>query len=175
MSSSNTDLAQWVTCGFAAQAIGHKARQLAGRNGFSLSDRDDLEQELRLHLLRRLGSFDPQVAHWNVFVRTLLERHAATLVARAYYSVNHARLIRFCDVLKSGTATDYEDQPISLLWQFLVSSAPASRNRGVRRIRYAKTERALLAFLHGEHISCLRGMEGELFPLPEEVNAQAAA
>lgn len=71
-----------VTSGFAARAIGQKARQLAGQRGFSLSEREDIEQELRLHLLRRLAKFDPQVAPWNVFVRTLVERHAATLVMR---------------------------------------------------------------------------------------------
>jgi RNA polymerase sigma-70 factor (ECF subfamily) len=55
---------------------------LAGRHGFSISDRDDIEQELRLHLLRRLAKFDPDIAPWNAFVQTLLERHAATLVAQ---------------------------------------------------------------------------------------------
>jgi len=105
-------------------------------------------------------------------VATALTR---SVVARAYYSVDHARLIRFCDVLKSGTATDQEDNPIALLWQFLVGAAPTSNARGMRRIRYAKIERALLAFLRREQISCLRAMDSELFPLPEEIARGAAA
>jgi RNA polymerase sigma-70 factor, ECF subfamily len=85
MSLSTTtavNLEQWVTSGFAARAIRQKAKQLAGRSGFSLSEQEDIEQELRLHLLRRLSKFDPHVAPWNVFVRTLVERHTATLVAQ---------------------------------------------------------------------------------------------
>jgi RNA polymerase sigma-70 factor (ECF subfamily) len=78
--SFESNFAEQVISGFADRAIRYKARQLAGRHGFSLSEREDLEQEFRLLLLRRLASFDPHVAHWNVFVRTLLERHAATLI-----------------------------------------------------------------------------------------------
>lgn len=80
--SSATGLADLVTSGFAARAIRQKARQLAGRSGFSISEQDDIEQELRLHLFRRLPKFNPQVAHWNVFVRTLVERHTATLATQ---------------------------------------------------------------------------------------------
>ncbi len=87
MPSSTTDLRNLVTSGFADRAICQKARQLAGRNGFSVSERQDIEQELRLHLLRRLAKFDPDIAHWNVFVRTVLERRAASLVARRQASI----------------------------------------------------------------------------------------
>ncbi len=78
---TESNLQELVTCGFAARAVRQKAKQLAGRSGFSFSEQEDIEQELRLHLLRRLSSFDPEIAHWNVFVRTLVERHTATLIA----------------------------------------------------------------------------------------------
>ena len=80
--ASDHDLQHLVTCGFAARAIRYKARQLAGRHGFSRSEREDIEQELRLDLLRRLSKFNPAIAPWNVFVRTLVERQTATLVAQ---------------------------------------------------------------------------------------------
>lgn len=80
--ASHNDLERLLTTGFAARAIRQKASQLVARAGFSPSDQEDLEQELRLHLLCRLSKFDPDVAHWNVFVRTLVERHAATLVTQ---------------------------------------------------------------------------------------------
>ena len=40
----------------------------------------------------------------------------------------------------------------------------------MRRIRYAKAERALMAYLKGERISHLRAVGSELFPLPEETS-----
>ena len=44
----------------------------------------------------------------------------------------------------------------------------------VRRMRYGKAERALLAYLRAERITHLRIVGGELFPLPEEVDCAAA-
>jgi RNA polymerase sigma factor (sigma-70 family) len=65
---------------FAAYLIRRKARELAACSGFSPSDRDDIEQELTLVLLRRLDKFDPKVAHYNAFVTTVIERYAATIL-----------------------------------------------------------------------------------------------
>jgi hypothetical protein len=96
------------------------------------------------------------------------------VIARAYYSAEHAKLMHFCDVLKTGCSPDEEDAPIMLLWQFLVSNAAAGKAQAVRRIRYAKAERALMAYLRGERISQLRAIGDEIFPLPEDV-AQVAA
>ena len=64
------------------------------------------------------------------------------IVARAFYSADHAKLTHFCDVLKTGCSTDEDDGPIILLWQFLVNNARAGKAQAVRRVRYGKTERA---------------------------------
>ncbi len=76
------DLSQELTRGFAARFIRYKTAQLISRPGFSPTDREDLEQELKLHLLQRCVRFDPQVAHWNAFVVTVLSRHLLTLVLK---------------------------------------------------------------------------------------------
>jgi RNA polymerase sigma-70 factor (ECF subfamily) len=65
---------------FAANLIRCKARQLVGKAGFTRSDQEDIEQELTLRLLRRASAFDPGQAHWNVFVTTVVERCAASLL-----------------------------------------------------------------------------------------------
>ena len=44
---------------YAAGLIRFKARQLVGQAGFTASDRNDLEQDLILDLLRRLPKYDP--------------------------------------------------------------------------------------------------------------------
>jgi hypothetical protein len=97
------------------------------------------------------------------------------IIARAYYSADHAKLIHFCDVLKIGASGEKEDWPILLLWQFLVGNANAGKAQAVRRVRYAKAERALMAYLRGDRIVHLRAVGSELFPLPEEVVRQAVA
>jgi hypothetical protein len=97
------------------------------------------------------------------------------IIARAYYAADHAKLIHFCDILKTGTSGDEEDLPILLLWQFLLSNANAGKAEAVRRIRYAKAERALLAYLRGDRIAHLRAVGSELFPLPEEVVRETVA
>ena len=98
-----------------------------------------------------------------------------SIIARAYYSANHAKLIHFCDVLKAGGSNDEEDVPIVLLWQFLANNASAGKSRAVCRLRYQKAERALTAYLKGSRISYLRAVGGELFPLPEEFSREAVA
>ncbi len=65
---------------FANRLIRRKARELITRFGFSPADREDIEQDLRLLLLRRFDKFDPSVAHYNVFVTTVLERFTATII-----------------------------------------------------------------------------------------------
>jgi hypothetical protein len=97
------------------------------------------------------------------------------IIARAYYGVDHAKLIHFCDVLKTGSSADEEDGPILLLWQYLVGSAGAGKSGAVRRLRYGKTERALMAYLADERIAHLRAATEELFPLPDEYRKAAAA
>jgi RNA polymerase sigma factor (sigma-70 family) len=67
---------------FALRIIRRKGRQLAAKRYFSRSDRPDLEQELTIHLWQALEQFDPEIAHYNAFVTTIVERHAASLIRR---------------------------------------------------------------------------------------------
>jgi hypothetical protein len=54
------------------------------------------------------------------------------IIARAYYAIDHAKLVHFCDVLKTGGSVDAEDSSIALLWQFLLSNANAGKSQAVR-------------------------------------------
>jgi len=97
------------------------------------------------------------------------------VLARASYSADHDKLRHFADVLQSGVASCEEDQPITLLLKFLIESAQGRRGRPEMRERYAKTERALSAYLAGEQLSKLYAATTELFPLPEETVQETAA
>lgn len=59
--------------------IRRKAQQLIRRPGFIRADREDLQQELIVRLLKRLPAFDPSRGDRHAFVKTVIERAAATL------------------------------------------------------------------------------------------------
>ena len=96
------------------------------------------------------------------------------VIARAWYAADREQLRHFADVLQTGTASGENDQPILLLFQFLIGAAAGRRGRAEFREQYAKTERALSAFLQGEQLARLHATPKELFPLPDETQAAAA-
>ena len=100
--------------------------------------------------------------------RGLVTAQSRAVVARAYYSADLSRLAHFCDVLRSGMPSDEGDAIILSLRDFLIQTH-AAKNEAARRVRYAKTEWALAAFLAGRVPKRLIGSEAELFPLPGEV------
>ena len=67
---------------YAVQLIRHKAWQLVGRGGFTKDDREDIEGDLTLDLLRRLRKFDPSRASFHTFVDRVVEHGAARLIER---------------------------------------------------------------------------------------------
>lgn len=54
--------------------------RLIGRFGFNESDRDDLEQELRLHLLRCRDRFDPSRVAWSTYAGGTVDMHIKELI-----------------------------------------------------------------------------------------------
>lgn len=71
---------QRVLEGYARDVIRHKAWQLVGKYGFTLDDYDDLQQEMMLDLLRRLGKYDPSRAGLSTFVARIVDRKVSTLI-----------------------------------------------------------------------------------------------
>lgn len=66
---------------FARGIIRRKVKQLiGGRHGFARQDQEDLEQELLVRLLQSLPRFNPDVAHRNKFVTTVVERYVANIL-----------------------------------------------------------------------------------------------
>ena len=99
--------------------------------------------------------------------RGIITAEVRAVVARAWYSADLTKVARFCEVLRTSLAQDTSERTIILLRTFL------SGRRGggaiARQERYAKTERALMAYLQGhEPLVKLYAVGDELFPLPEE-------
>lgn len=104
---------------FATKIIRQKARQLIGKYGFSRSDREDLEQDLWLDLIRRWEKHGENVKDPKAFVVTIVDRQIATLIEQRQ-SKKHSdedlrslhtlvpdedgRLVPFSEVLPSAQA-----------------------------------------------------------------------
>ncbi len=111
---ASIDLDYELTNGFAHKFIRHKTRQLVGRCGFTPTDREELDQELKLRLIERFPHFDPQKSDWPAFVTTVIERQIATLLE------SRCRLKRYGDgnavslseetSSEDGLATELGDQ-----------------------------------------------------------------
>lgn len=65
---------------YAKGLIHKKAKQLIGRVGFTQSDLEDIQQDLYVKLLKHLAAFDANLAHPNVFITTIVERHVANIL-----------------------------------------------------------------------------------------------
>ncbi len=65
---------------YAVEIIRFKARQLVGQAGFTVADREDLEQELILDLLRRMPKYDSKRAKRNTFIARVVEHKIANLI-----------------------------------------------------------------------------------------------
>ena len=71
---------QRILDGYARAVIRHKARQLIGKYGFTRDDYDDLQQDMMLDLLRRLGKYDPSKAGLSTFVARVVDRKISNLI-----------------------------------------------------------------------------------------------
>lgn len=100
--------------GYAERLIRFRAGQLVGRYGFTRDDREDLEQDLRLDLLRRQAKFDSGRASLNTFVARVVDHAVATIIERQVAACRDGRLTRvFSDCVPEcdeGEATSFEDR-----------------------------------------------------------------
>ena len=65
---------------YAVRIIKYKAKKLVGLYGFAESDREDLEQEMILDLLRRLPKCDSERAKRNTFIAVIIQNKVATII-----------------------------------------------------------------------------------------------
>ncbi len=100
----------------------------------------------------------------------LLSASVYGAVARAYYSADRERLAWFCHVYRSGECSNAEDNAAIRLRETMLTMA--SQGSQAARTRYAKTERALRAFLDHDPIRNIYATEVEMFPLPDRPDEQ---
>jgi RNA polymerase sigma factor (sigma-70 family) len=76
------DVQQLVHNEYAKTSIRVKARQLCRRADFNRSEREDVEQDLWLHLLTQAQNFDSERSALNTFIDRMVNSAAAHLVRR---------------------------------------------------------------------------------------------
>jgi len=91
-----------VLQGFARSIIRRKARLVARCDGFTAEDLRDIEQELLARLLQSLAQFDPEQAHINVFITTVVERSMAMLIREWWAKKRDSTGIRSIDAAAEG-------------------------------------------------------------------------
>jgi hypothetical protein len=88
------------------------------------------------------------------------------VIARAWYTADHARLARFCEQLVSGV--DNESSVARLRTYYFADPVNRSGSGAHRRALYVRVEYALVAFLANRQLVRLLDVDREMFPLPEE-------
>jgi RNA polymerase sigma-70 factor, ECF subfamily len=107
---------------FAERLIRDKARQLVGEEGFSETDYEDLVQDMKLDLWRRLSKFDPGKAPRSMFTASVVKHCVATVIESRKASCRDYRRCRCSlnDPLKTPDSKPAErgdmlDQDVTLL------------------------------------------------------------
>jgi len=77
---------------YAIKIIRYKAKKLVGYYGFTVSDMEDIEQEMILDLLQRLSKFDPSRAKQNTFIAKVVEHKVVNLIEAQKAGVRDYRL-----------------------------------------------------------------------------------
>ena len=84
---------------FTRGIIGRKIKQLIGRAGFTKQDREDLEQDLFVRVLQSLPRFNPNVAHRNKFITTVVERDVVSVLRNKQAAKRDHRRISSLNVM----------------------------------------------------------------------------
>jgi len=95
---------------------------------------------------------------------TKFQSPSKAVIARAFYTQDHAKLARFMDVYISMVTENKSESAAVILHKYLLGSRLYGWT--IREEMYRKTESALDYFLRGVSITKLYGTENELFELP---------
>ena len=88
---------------FTRDLIRRKIKQLIGRAGFTLHDREDIEQDLYVRVLQSWPRFNPDVAHRNAFITTVVERYVANILRNKQAAKRDHRRISSLNVMITVT------------------------------------------------------------------------
>lgn len=152
---------------FTRGIIRRKVKQLIGRAGFTQQDREDLEQDLFVRVLQSLPKFNPDQAHRNKFITTVVERYVANILRNKQAEKRDHRRISSLNVMIEIT----EEGPTEL------AQTIGDRELDARLGRHRRAEEELnqLAFDLAEVMSTLPESWRTLLELRKSRTMQEAA
>jgi RNA polymerase sigma-70 factor, ECF subfamily len=146
---------------FTIHLIRRKACQLIRYSGFSRSDREDIEQELRLKLVKQLARYTPQRGHRHAFVKAVVERHVASLLRdRRATKRDHRRICSLHVLVDIG-----DDEKIEL------AQSIGQRELNAQRHRHPRSDEEL-AQLTQDMAEVIAKLPDELRNLAERLKTQ---
>lgn len=142
---------------FASQLIRQKARQLVRHPGFTKSEREDIEQELRIELIQKFRCFDPRRARETTFIARVLENKVISLIrARVAEKRDFRRDARSLN----ETVSDAEGGQVEQAQTLDASAARANTGQAAR----SAEEQAQLRF---DMVELLKALPDDLRQLAE--------
>lgn len=145
--------------------IRSKVRKLVGRHGFTRSDRDDLEQELLLRLLKCLPQFDPDQGCNAAFDVMVVQRSVANIVRERKAAKRDYRRVTSLNVV---IADNGDGGPTEL------GDTIARREQDARRCRAPRRPEEL-AQLVGDMAEIIGQLPTDLRELAEALKTQSVA
>lgn len=126
---------QFFTDPVISKIIRKKARELVRAQGFTEADRDDIEQEFRLDLLRRSKFYDPNKSSPATFANWVLTHRCSTLIEERTAACRNRTLdislyAQGYNGDSSRTLEDYLDSEGNL-----ASLGPRSRDHEIAELR----------------------------------------
>jgi len=88
----DADLSRWIDDPYVVNLIRIRARQLVGQYGLTASDREDIEQDLKLDLLRRIPKFDSSRAEFRTFADRVIDHAVARLIEYRIAPIRDCRI-----------------------------------------------------------------------------------
>lgn len=144
--------------------VRRKARQLVKTGAFPRSDLEDVEQELRLHLLLQLPKFDPGKAQRHTFAVRLIERKTADMVRTCRGATRSSGRGEYSLNVSISTA----DGPASLS----ETMSDTDRRRRLGRSSLPEEERICLQIDVADAVAAL---PGELRDLSEQLKTKSVS
>lgn len=158
---------------FSGKETARRAAATAMRmlQGMSSSSARETRREVLDFIDKHEAALDFVMECFPTKVNKITSSSVMAVFGRAYYSASREDLKRAAKILCNGVSDDgiMEDGDRTLVHLNRVLMAVDNHSGGTMRASvYARAERALQAFLDGQHITKIYEASEELFPLPGE-------
>ena len=122
---------------YALRTVRYHARKLVRTRAFEKHEREDLEQDLTLHLLERLDKFSPERAQWETFVEHVISHKALDLLRQRQREQRKPQMLFLEPLVHDLEARDtHERECLSLDLAAVLKSLPPDLQDLCERLKF---------------------------------------